>query len=199
MEDFVERLAWLRKLKNYESKREAAKNYGIGYETYKKITSGREGRNLTRDHVGKIAAHHRVSAGWLMFGEGTPEGEFSVPVRGFIAAGQEILLYDDVEAEGRLVDAILAGQEAAAFEVRGESMFPVARDGDIAFFAAPRRDIARIVGLECAVALHDGRRFFKLLERGAKQGLYDLHSYNAEPMRGVEVHEAGRLLGIRRK
>jgi hypothetical protein len=198
MDDFVDRLSWLFRDEKFASKRAAADAYGIGYETYKKVAGGREARGLTKEHAEKIARYHRVSAGWLMFGEGTPEGEFSVPLRGYIGAGQEMIPFDDAD-DGRRTDALLAGPEVSAFEVRGDSMFPVARDKDIAFFGPPRRDVRRMVGQECAVLLEDGRRFFKVLEAGEHSGIYDLHSYNAEPIRGVEVHEAGRFLGVRRR
>jgi hypothetical protein len=200
MTDFVERLAWLRERGEFASKKAAAEAYGVGYETYKKISKGESGRGLTKEHVEKIAAYHRISPGWLMFEEGTPEGKLRVPLKGYIVAGQAIELFDDNRAE-QTVDAIVAGPDTAAFEIRSDSMFPLARQGDIAFFGRAKRssDIGRLIGQDCAVFLEDGGALFKTLARGPKPGLYDLFSYNAGTIPAASVHEARRLLAIKRK
>ena len=90
------------------------------------------------------------------------------------------------------IDALVAGPDTVALEVRGDSMFPLAHNRDVIFVGPPRRDLSGLVGFECAVALQDGRRFFKIIERGSKPHLFDLRSYNAEPIRDVEVHPRRR-------
>lgn len=196
----TERLAWLRQLGEFASKKGAADAYGINYEIYKKLASG--GRGLTPEHTETIANWHKVSPGWLMFGEGTPKGKMVVPLQGDIGAGQEMIEFVDTSDQGQHVSGLIADPGAVAFRVKGDSMLPLARNADIVFFGRPARgaDIRRLIGQECAVRLVDGRRFFKVLERGSRSGVYDLHSYNktAEPIREVEVHEAGPLLGLRR-
>lgn len=196
MDESVERLMWLRKRAEIATKADAARAYGIPYEIYKKLEDG--SRSLTKEHADTIARHHHVSRGWLMFGEGTPNGEFDIPLVGLIAGGQEIVLFDDVEKKAT-VDALLAGPDAVALEVRGDSMFPLAHNRDIIFVGPPRRDVARLVGYECAVQLDDGRRMFKVIERGSRPNLYDLRSYNAEPLRDVAIHSAGPFIGVRRR
>lgn len=196
MNDASDRLLWLRRRADLPSKADAARAYGIPYEIYKKLEDGTRG--LTPEHTDRIANYHGVSRGWLMFNEGAPEGENSVPLAGFIGAGQEITLFDDNENIGR-TDALIAGPDAIALEVRGDSMFPLARNSDLIFVGPPRRDLDRLLGYECAVRLHDGRQLFKILERGSKQGLFDLRSYNAEPMRDQQVHSAGAFIGVRRR
>lgn len=195
MDDGVERLIWLRQRAGLANKAEAARAYGIHYEIYKKLEAG--DRQLTPEQAETIARHHRVSPGWLMFGEGTAEGEMQIEVTGFIGAGGQVVLFED-HGSGK-VDALIAGADAVALEVRGDSMFPLAYDKDIIFVGRPRRDVTRLIGREAAVNLQDGRRFFKILERGSKPGLYDLRSYNAEPIRDVEVHSAGAFFGVRRR
>lgn len=199
MDDLVERLQWLRRKAELGSKADAARAYGINYETYKKLEGTGDPRALTREHAETIATYHGVSRGWLMFGEGTPEGELRVPLAGYIGAGQEIALFDDITTKHEMVDALVAGPDTVALEVRGDSMFPLAHNRDVIFVGPPRRELAGLVGLECAVALQDGRRFFKILERGSKPNLFDLRSYNAGPMRDVEVHSAGPFIGVRRR
>jgi phage repressor protein C with HTH and peptisase S24 domain len=196
MDDSVDRLTWLREQAQLRSLSAAAEAYGVDYETYKKMARG--DRKLTKQHVEPIASYHRVSPGWIMFGEGTPAGEAKVPLAGFIAAGQEITLFDDIGQAADLVDALIAGPEARAFEVHGNSMFPLAREGDVIFVGPERRDFPRLIGADCIVYLDDGRRLFKVIERGSKPGLYDLHSYNEQPLRDVAVHSAGPFLGLKR-
>ncbi len=199
MDDTVERLQWLRKKGNLPSKRAAARAYDVPYELYKKIEAGE--RALTREHAETIALWHGISRGWLMFGEGTPEGEVTVPLIGEIGGGQEVSLFPGGEESYEATSALIAGHDAVAFRVRGDSMMPLAHDGDVIFVGPPRRgrDLSRLIGKECAVLLEDGRRFFKVLERGARDGVYDLHSYNAEPLRGVAVHSAGAFQGLKRR
>jgi hypothetical protein len=201
MDTTTERLRWLRERENFQTRREAAEAYGVNYDIYKKLTADESPRPLTRKHAARIAAWHGVSVGWLMFGEGLPEGKDRVVVQGSIGAGQEMVEFEDMSGHGRTVSTVIAGPDAAAFEIKGDSMLPLARDRDIVFFGRPHRSaesLRRLVGRECAVRLADGRRFFKVLEHGSRLGAFDLHSYNAEPIRNVEVFEAGPFLGLRR-
>jgi len=196
MDDTAERLDWLRRTANLANVRAAADAYGIHYETYKKVASGE--RPLARDDCASISRHHGISPGWLMFGEGTPNGKFAVPLQGCISAGQTIVAFERADEQ---IDGVITVPGTNAFEVRGDSMYPLARDRDV-IFVGPERiapDFRQYVGLECAVTLQDGRRFFKVLERGSSIEHFDLHSYNAEPIRNVEVHSAGRFLGVRRR
>jgi hypothetical protein len=66
-------------------------------------------------------------------------------------------------------------------------MRPLAHHRDIVFVGPSRKDIEALLGLECAIVLEDGRRFFKVIENGSKKGFYDLLSYNAEPIRDSET------------
>lgn len=195
-----ERLRWLRERGGLADLKKAAAAYHIGYETVKKISSASGARKLTVEHAKTIAAFHHVSPGWLMFGEGTPEGRLRIPLGGFVVGGQAIELIESGHPTGETVDAVLAGPAAIAFEIRSDSMSPLAREGDIAFFGPPIRgsDIRRLVGQDCAVQLEDGRHLFKILERGDGD-LYNLHSYNASVIRKEAVHEARKLLAVRRR
>lgn len=199
MSQISDRLAYLRKRGKLRSKAAAAKAYGIGYEVYKKIDAHNpaDPRNLTAEQAKDIAAYHRVSVGWLMFGEGAPDGVNAAPLQGKIGAGQEMMLYDNLDTDG-IISTEIASAGSVAFEVEGDSMRPLAHDRDILFVGPERRDIDSLIGVECAVLLEDGRRFFKILEHGPRKGKYDLISYNAAPIRDVAVHSAGPLLGIKR-
>lgn len=194
----LDRLAHLRKKAGFATRRAAADAYGISYETYKKVTQETSGREITEEDAGKVARWHRVTTGWILFGEGTPKGLDQVPLQGLIGAGQEMVEFTNEREE--TVSTILASPDAVAFEISGDSMLPLAHNGDIVFFGPPVRgkDIRRHMGRECAVTLADGRRFFKVLERGEREDRFDLRSYNAATIRNVEVFEAGPFLGLKR-
>jgi len=196
----VDRLAYLRKLGGFQSKKAAADSYGVDYETYKKIANEADPRGLpTHEDAQKIAKWHGVTAGWISYGEGTPKGLDQVRLQGEIGAGQEMIEFMDDRNE--TVSTVLAAPSSVAFEISGDSMLPLACRGDLVFFGPPSKglDLRQLIGRECAVRLADGRRFFKVLERGDRNDRYDLRSYNAERIRDVEVFEAGPFLALRRR
>lgn len=194
MASLIDRLNELRTTANIPSYAEAARLYGIGYETYKAIVSGK--RNLTVTNARKIARYHRVAVGWLLTGEGSPKSALMIPLQGRIGAGQEMMLFDDnIDS----VEGFFDSDTTTAFEVQGESMLPVAKSGDVVFFGLARRDVRPLLHQECAVILEDGRRFFKILQNGSRPGTYSLASYNGATIPDVEVHSAGPFLGVMRR
>lgn len=194
----VERLKFLRKRAKIGSAKKAAEFYGIGYDSYKKLENATDPHKLTAEQARKIARWHRISSGWVMFGEGKIDGDSEVRLEGSIGAGQEMILFEDATGYDT-IDVSLASDESRAFEASGDSMLPLARNGDIVVVGPPTTSLKKLIGEECAVQLQDGRRFFKVLANGSKQGTFDLISYNAEPMRNMEVHSAGTLRGIIRR
>lgn len=191
---YIDRLRWLRERDQLENAAEAARAYGINENTFKSIANGT--RNLTPDHARQIARHHKVSPGWLLFDEGNPEGRDLVPVSGYVAAGQEFHPLE--EQNGDLASLNLGGPEVTAVEVRGESMLPVYRAGDIILAGPFTRLIEPVLGDECLVLLEDGRRLLKIVEKGARPGTVTLISWNAEPIRDVEMHSAAPVIGVKR-
>jgi hypothetical protein len=51
-------------------------------------------------------------------------------------------------------------------------------DGDLAFFGPIRRDVEQLLNKRVMARLADGRKFFKILKRGAAPGLFTLRSLN---------------------
>lgn len=190
----IERLAELMRSSGIPSMAEAARRYGIGYEMFKAIMAGK--RNLTVENARKVARYHRVAVGWILTGEGAPKSALMVPLQGRIGAGQEMMLFED---NTETVEGFFDTDTTTAFEVQGDSMLPVARAGDIAFFGPSTRDLRHLLHRECAVVLEDGRRFFKILQNGSRPGLYSLASYNGATIQDVEVHSAGPFLGVMRR
>lgn len=174
---------------NITSAVDAAKTYGLGYEATKKLLNGR--RPMNPAQALRIGRHHHVPAAWLLFGDTPP-----APLIGKIGAGQRVYPFDGDTR--RTTTPVISHEDTYAFIVEGESMLPLARPGDHVFFGPERRDLKALIGCECVVTLEDGSRMFKRLEQGSRAGLFDLVSYNAEPMRDQQVHSAGVFLGLRR-
>jgi transcriptional regulator with XRE-family HTH domain len=124
----------------------------------------------------------------------------TVPVVGFVIAGNEI------KPLGRRVMQETAAppvfdkdtpEPTAALIVRGDSMWPVYRDGDILFFSdhAKPNDM---IGTECVVKLDDGTMLVKRVMSGSRRGLYTLASYNAPEIHDVSIEWAAPVVWVRR-
>lgn len=126
-------------------------------------------------------------------------GEEMVPLEGKIGAGGQILFAEDPEKR-TVARPPGASGPMIALEVRGESMMPAYRDGDIVYI---RRDhngvLPEYLGEECAVHTIEGGTFLKVLAPGSKPGRYTLRSFNAADMENVEVVWASPVLFVMRR
>lgn len=114
----------------------------------------------------------------------------AVPVMGRIGAGAEILPDDEqVPPEGlyEIDTPFPLPEDALAFEVKGESMWPRYDDGDIVICWKQGMVADEVLGWEAAVKTSGGRRYLKRVLRGADTGTFDLESHNAPPIRGVHL------------
>lgn len=142
------------------------------------------------DTLAKLAAEAQVTFDWLMGGAG-PEMAFTpdegaqatgvdakgrLPLIGFIGAGDK--LYHFGIGETRLSEEAPPGvRRGLVAEVRGQSMLPVYRNGDMVVGAEHPGKIEELVGRDCFVQVVDGPLYLKILRRGAK-GRFNLESYN---------------------
>jgi phage repressor protein C with HTH and peptisase S24 domain len=79
-----------------------------------------------------------------------------------------------------------------AFKVRGDSMWPVFKDGHvIVVFKEQKKPIDSFFGLDAAVRTADGRRFIKTITRGASG--VTLTSWNAAPIEDVSLEWVGEI------
>lgn len=178
----------------FERPTDAAKANHWVPATYAQHENGH--RALSRQAAEVYAARFRVNAGWLLYGDVAPRGKIpSMRFGGIIGAGQQVIPSDQIDGK---IEGTIGAEDGEAFDVVGDSMFPVARPGDRVFFGTPRPP-KMLIGCEAIVELSDGTRLFKTIERGSKPGLYDLISYNASPIRDVEIVRAGPFLGVRRR
>src|SRR5690606_6270623 len=128
-----------------------------------------------------------VTAGELL--KDAPQKPLNVvAVMGRIGAGAEITPDDEqVPPEGlyEIETPFPLPDDAIAFEVIGESMWPRYDPGDIIICWRQGSNAEDVLGWEAAVKTSEGARYLKRVLRGARSGLFDLESHNAPPIRGV--------------
>ncbi|MBI3453564.1 MAG: helix-turn-helix transcriptional regulator [Rhodospirillales bacterium] len=142
----------------------------------------------------KLARAENVSVDALL-GESAVPG--NVPLLGWIGAGAQILWVDNQDRT-EMVDAPPGLVVGAAVRVRGDSMEPVYRDGDLLFYER-RNDVgADVHGRDCVVHVHDGPVYLKTVARG-RDGLYHLTGYNQrEPLVDQRLDWAAPVVWIKR-
>jgi hypothetical protein len=123
--------------------------------------------------------------------------EASVPLVGYIGAGAEIMPeFEQVPPEG--LDQIhvpfpLPG-DMIAFEVRGDSMLPVYKDGHVVIvYREQKKPVTSFYGEDAAVRTSDGRRFLKTIMKGTP---VTLMSFNAAPIENVALEWIGEIFAV---
>lgn len=147
------------------------------------------GRNLS---VGKLNlfAHALGVDPRDLLAEAPTEERRVIAVMGRIGAGAEILPEDEqVPPEGlyEIETPFPLPDDALAFEVTGESMWPRYDPGDIIICWKQGTNVEDVIGWEAAVKTSSGKRYLKRVLRGPTPHTYDLESHNAPPIRGVEI------------
>lgn len=128
------------------------------------------------DTVTAIAEQLGVSLTELL--EGRSDGPRRVPIIGFVSAGEGWHSFDGDDPIDE-VEVAIGGSAPVGLVVRGNSMSPVYRDGDILLGAKqPTTGLERLMGRDCIVETTDGGRFVKFLAKGTLRGRVNLKSYN---------------------
>lgn len=113
-----------------------------------------------------------------------------VAVMGRIGAGAEISPEEEqIPPEGlyEIETPFPLPDDAIAFEVNGESMWPRYDDGDIIICYRQGIVAEEVLGWEAAVKTATGQRYLKRVLKGADSGTFDLESHNAPPIRSVQL------------
>lgn len=119
-----------------------------------------------------------------------------VPIVGYIGAGGTIIFEEFHDDESVPRPAGISGA-LEALMVRGESMFPKYKDGDIVYIQKQCDGLLDdYLSEDCAVRLASGETYIKQLMRGSEQGRYTLLSLNAPPMENVEVEWATPVVSV---
>lgn len=156
-------------------------------------------RRLTPEDAAKIAPHLEVTAAELLLIKGGESEPSPVSVVGYLGAGAEVEPeFEQVPPEGLFEVSVPfpLPAEMVAFEVRGDSMRPVYRDGHIIIvYRDQRKPLESFYGDEAAVRTSDGRRFIKTISRGP-DGTVTLNSWNAAPLEGQKLEWVGELFAV---
>lgn len=159
-----------------------------------RVSEMRKGRRLVKSTELPIIADYLEEALPAdLSPSSVPSG--TVPLVGHVGAGAEIFSIDD-HAKGGGLDEVErplgASRSTVAVRVRGDSMKPAYKDGDLLYYDQQANgDLNHLIGADCVVRLADGRMFVKELRRS--DGNYWLHSHNADPMFNVAIDWAAKV------
>ena len=123
-----------------------------------------------------------------------------VPIAGYIGAGGYVLFEDfgeTLEPDMTVMRPPGISGALIALLVRGHSMLPKYKDGDIIYIQRQHDGLLpEYVGEDCAVRLKSGETYVKQLAYGSRPGVCTLRSLNAPDMEDVEVEWATPVLFI---
>ncbi|MEC9067840.1 MAG: S24 family peptidase [Pseudomonadota bacterium] len=114
-----------------------------------------------------------------------------VPVVGYIGAGGTVVFEDIgevLEPDHTVPAAPGVSGKLVALLVRGDSMLPKYKDGDIIYIQRQHEGVLPdYIGEDCAIRLETGETYLKQLAKGSGDGLFTLRSLNAADIEDVEV------------
>lgn len=181
------RIQELREAKRW-SQADLAEAIGTSPQQIGRLEAGK--RKLTVDWMTALAQALGVGMTELL----APD-RGTVPLVGIVGAGAVIFSVDDHMKGGGLEEVerpVGASRSTVAVKVRGDSMKPAYRDGDVLYYdTQTNSDFDQLIGHDCIVRLADGRCLVKELR---KNGVgYWLHSYNADPIIGANIEWAAKI------
>ncbi len=121
---------------------------------------------------------------------------------GYVGAGQQVIPIDD-NPMGQGLDNVESPpddeQTVVAVQVRGHSMFPVYRDGDLLYYSRDgANDWTALLGKDCVARLGDGRVLVKVLRHGTHKNKWTLASYNSPDIENVDIEWVAPIRWVRR-
>jgi len=165
----------------------------------KRAVKNHDRRGVTTETLMALAPVLKTTAAWLLEGVGEPTPGNIVQVVGRIGAGAEILPeFEQIPPEGlyEIEVPFPISNDAIAFQVEGDSMWPRYDPGDVIICWRQGTNVDEVVGWEAAVRTTDGKRYLKRIQRGGSSGTFDLESHNAAPIRGVRIEWAAEIKGV---
>ena len=193
MTDWRDRLLTIIETRNLNMKR-LSLDAGMGETAIRDML--KRDRDPRRETMNKVAHALGMTASELFDGE---EPTYQViSIIGAASAGDGWEPFDDRLGRIKLkVD----GGEPVAIEVRGDSMAPVYRDGDLIIGAKRSGSAAdNLIGQDYIVKTDDGCRYIKFLARGLTRGRFNLKSYSParEDIENVKIEWAAPIIWVRR-
>ena len=120
----------------------------------------------------------------------------AIPLVGYVGAGGEIEYIDDHFKGGGLDEVQrIPGTppNAVALKVRGDSMYPIFKDGTFIIYWERFEDFSHLMGEPVIVRIQDGRTLLKTISFGSSYGLFTLLSSNAPPIIDVRIDWAAEI------
>lgn len=122
-----------------------------------------------------------------------------IPIEVYVGAGAEI--FHDINNNPFGYEDVPPGEspdDIRAAIVRGESMYPAYRNGDILYYRQHQGSLSDLIGRECVVLLEDDRSYVKTIMKGSVKGKYTLTSHNAAPVPDVKIKWAAPVNWVKR-
>lgn len=148
---------------------------------------------LTVPWLDRLAAVLDCERNDLLLDGPTSEEGRTVPVVGYVGAGEEVFNFespgeiDRIVPESRRTDVV-------AVRVRGRSMVPKYEPNALLFYKETDYVTPDCIGRSCVVHLRDGRTFVKKLRSGPRPGEYILVSLVGPDIMDVDIAWAARVL-----
>ncbi len=200
MDTMGERLRHAREKAGFPSAMAAAKRFNWPTSTYAAHENGQNGfpvdsaERYGRDGVGD-GVFRPLREGEMVRGN-------SVKIEGLVGAGGAV----DTSAESlghEGLDEIelpfSLPEEAVAYRVNGDSMWPRYDNGDVIVVFKRPQPIEDLLFSEALVTTTDGARYLKRITEGSKKGHYDLTSHNAPAMHNVKIASVAEVRTVVRR
>lgn len=175
-----------------KTQRQLAAHLGIHPPGVTELLKGARGLSADEaERAGEFLGWPREEV-YLAFGISALEKSYGrLTVWGYIDANSgRILVRADVDPPLlEYIDAPFPGYRGSCLKIKGNSMAPRYRDGEVIGFTKGEHDFARLVNQEVVAATVDGRLLLKVLHPGNGAGVYTLSSLNPEdePILNVEL------------
>lgn len=179
---------------------EAARVGGLERSFINDVLIGRK-KSVSYDNLPLVAKALDWSLAELMDIQVSTHAE--IPIYGSAGAREVVdIIPSDDQGVIDEVQPLRAEDGFKAVVVKGISMLPAYRDGDVLFFREDHVPIDNLVGSDCIVITEDkNRAYVKRIMKGSKKGLYTLLSYapGIDPLPDVKVLKAWPIEWIKRK
>lgn len=124
-------------------------------------------------------------------------GPPTAPLVGFVGAGEQVINFDDGVFDQ--VESPPGTSNVHVVCVRGDSMWPAYREGDLLFFEpTDTMDPGKCLYRDCIVQVLGGPTYVKRIIPGSDADTFTLTSYRAPELLGVKVQWASPVLWVKR-
>lgn len=160
-----------------ESQAEFGDRFAVEQAT---VSRWEKGEPVARRHQDPIARLAGMTVAEFFHSNEQPR---LIPIVGYVGGGDRFTPVDD-HAPGAAIEHVslsLGDENQVAVRVRGPSMSPVYRDGDVIIgVRLTSRSLANAINLDCIVMTADGDGYVKRVLKGTKPGRFRLRSYNPD-------------------